>query len=110
MKISVENGTSSVQLLNDIDGLLTQYVGVFMSPVELLMKLQNIGINLLPLENDAAKCGCSKKSQLVDDFAYNAVSILSVSCSFRSTHFCHASECGENKIILKMRENEDKVI
>mmetsp|Transcript_44579 Transcript_44579/g.97373 ORF Transcript_44579/g.97373 Transcript_44579/m.97373 type:complete len:83 (+) Transcript_44579:1321-1569(+) len=81
-----------------------------MSPVELLMKLQNIGINLLPIENDAKNSDCKKKSDKVNDFAYNAVSILSIASSFRSTHFCQSDDCGEDKIILKMRENEDRVV
>lgn len=56
-------------MLNDIEGLLTQFVGVPMSPVELLFKLQDIGINLLPLKNDAEKQGCSIKTDKVSKFA-----------------------------------------
>jgi len=81
-----------------------------MSPVELLTKLQRIGINLLPLEKDSLKSSCTQKSAEVNQFGYNTISILSVACSFRSTHFCHASNCGTDKIILKMRENDDNVI
>lgn len=81
-----------------------------MSPVELLMKLQSIGVNLLPLEQDAQKSGCSHKTEAVNKFAYDAVAILSVACSFRSTHFCHSPDCGQDKIILKMRENDDRVV
>lgn len=109
-KIAIFNGSSNLVLLNNIDNLLTSFVNVPMAPVELLLKLQSIGINLLPLEEDASKCGCSSKTDLVNSFAYNAVSVLSVVCSFRSTNFCQSKTCKSNNIILKMRDNDDKVI
>jgi len=74
------------------------------------MKLQSIGINLLPLPQDSSRNNCISKDEDVSNFAYDVVSMLSVACSFKSTQFCHTEDCGKDKIILKVRDNEDRLI
>jgi len=108
--IQVVQGKSQIKLLNNIDDLLGGVHDKWFSPVELFMKLQNIGINVLPQDNDAVKNNCLKKDDDVSNFAYDVVSILSIACSFKSTQFCHSDECGNDKIILKIRDNEDNMI
>eukprot|EP00801_Mesodinium_rubrum_P001399 Mrub_01399.p1 GENE.Mrub_01399~~Mrub_01399.p1 ORF type:complete len:718 (+),score=181.69 Mrub_01399:218-2155(+) len=108
--IKVVKGKSQIKLLNNIDDLLNGIHDKWFYPVQLLMKLQNIGINLLPLENDASRNNCFKKDDDVSNFAYDVVSMLSIACSFKSTQFCQTEECGSDKIILKVRDNEDNMI
>jgi len=67
--IKVIKGKSQIKLLNNIDDLLNGIYDKWHYPVELLMKLQNIGINLLPLEQDAARNNCVKKDDDVSNFA-----------------------------------------
>jgi len=76
----------------------------------MLQKLQSIGINLMPINEDISKNNMISKTYKVKEYAAFVLSILSVSCSFRSTHFSNTKECGSNKIILKIRDNEDRVI
>lgn len=108
--IQVVKGKSQIKLLNNVDELLGNVADTWYSPVELLMKLQSIGINLLPLPQDSSRNNCIKKDEDVSNFAYDVVSMLSTACSFKSTQFCHTLDCGKDKIILKVRDNEDKLI
>jgi len=55
--------------MNNVDDLLKDVFDKWYSPVELLMKLQSIGINLLPLPQDAARNNCVKKDDDVSNFA-----------------------------------------
>jgi len=67
--IQVVKGKSQIKLMNNVDDLLKDVFDKWYSPVELLMKLQSIGINLLPLPQDAARNNCVKKDDDVSNFA-----------------------------------------
>lgn len=64
----------------------------------------------MPIKGDITKNNMISKTDKVKDQASYVVSILSVACSFKSTHFSNTKECGNNKVILKIRDNEDRVI
>ena len=92
-----------IKLLKNNDLGLEKIVDIEMSPAELLNKLYQCGINLLPRDSDFELAEMAEKNQGVEDKAIEEVCLAARSFFIRSSKW--STTLPSDQIMVKIKEN-----
>jgi len=98
-----EVGVNYACLINRDDPELQHIVGNKWEPGYLLLELQKCGINLLPIDDDAALAKMGLKERAAEERAITDIVTTMRSVAFRSSKW--NKEAGDERVFCKLREN-----